>query len=155
AFVMKTGEPYGHVGLVESVNFDGSLNVVDSNFYNKTRPETVSRRTIKRGTPEYNSIVGYYIPPSAITEKDVVLSQIRNGSITNTEISKIREQASQGGWLPELNAELNNPKNKLVSEKMATQFMTDTTMTNSQFDELLQRRQELGLGNKAFQGVGQ
>lgn len=152
AFIMNTNDKYGHVGFVEEVLFNGDLAIVDSNF---KRDERIRKDVIKKGSPEYNAIVGYYIPPTAITEKEVVLSQIRNGNITNTEVSKIREQAKQEGWLPELNGELNNPKNKLIGEKMATQFMTDATMTNRQFDDLIQKREELGFGNKNFQGVGQ
>ena len=43
AFVMSVGNQYGHVGLVESVNSDGSINIIDNNF---KQSGTVNRRTL-------------------------------------------------------------------------------------------------------------
>lgn len=40
------GSSTGHTGVVESVNPDGTVNLVESNYHDKSAPETVSRRTV-------------------------------------------------------------------------------------------------------------
>ena len=72
AFVENTGDQYGHghVGLIESINPDGSLNVVDSNYRkNKNGEGIISRTTIAKGSERWNKIVGYYSPESVDSEQ--------------------------------------------------------------------------------------
>lgn len=54
AFVMETNSIYGHVGIVESINADGTMNIVESNW---TGDETVTRRTIP-----ISAVTGFVIP---------------------------------------------------------------------------------------------
>lgn len=154
AFIMKTDTQWGHIGIVESVNPDGSISVVESNYNNIASPETISRRVIRPGTPEFNAIVGYHLPQNSITEKDVMLSQIRNGNVTNKDVSGFREVAANEGWLGELNTVLNDPKNKPISEKQATRFSVDSTLNKRKLVELIEKREEIGFGNQSFQGLG-
>jgi hypothetical protein len=44
------------------VNENGDLTVIDSNYSNNSKDETIRRRTIKYGGEEYNRITGYYDP---------------------------------------------------------------------------------------------
>lgn len=60
AFIEDVGK-YGHVGFIESVNPDGSINVIDSNYSDP--PDGVIRRdTISVGSDRWNQIKGFYDP---------------------------------------------------------------------------------------------
>lgn len=53
--------PYGHVGFIESINEDGSINIIDSN-YSKDTDGKIRRDTIAVGSPRWNQIKGFYDP---------------------------------------------------------------------------------------------
>ncbi len=147
-FVEDTGDRYGHVGFVESVNFDGSLSVVDSNF---SKDEKIQRRIISRGTPEFERIVGYHVPETAIKKKDLIISQIKSGKITPSEISKAVDQADEEGWSVQLNQTLNDPSNKPISDSQAEKIKSDLGITQGMANELIRKRTVLGFGNEQFQ----
>lgn len=102
AFIMNTGDANGHVGIVEKVYSDGSIDVVDSNFYNKSAPETVSRRHIT--DPSGAGIVGYYAPSAETIEfsqeaRDLAygrstISELKASGYKPDQIKKIRNESS-------------------------------------------------------------
>ena len=151
AFIMKTDGSYGHVGMIENINADGSLAVVDSNYLNRSAPETVNRRVIKKGSPEYNSIVGYYVPPSAFTKKNATLERIKNGLVTPSEYSALESKAEKEGWLQEFTQAISDPKNKIITENTALKFKADTSMNKRQLDQLVEKRAAAGFGSVNFQ----
>lgn len=53
--------PYGHVGFIESINEDGSINIVDSNYSSDTDGK-IRRDTIAVWSPRWNQIKGFYDP---------------------------------------------------------------------------------------------
>ena len=59
AFIEKTNDQYGHTGIVESVNADGTINIVETNY---PLGSGVTRKTID---PRKRNIVGYYNPQTA------------------------------------------------------------------------------------------
>lgn len=61
AFIEKTNDKYGHTGIVESINADGTLNIVETNY---PLGSGVRRTTID---PAKRNIVGYYDPQTAGT----------------------------------------------------------------------------------------
>ena len=56
AFIEKTNDKYGHTGIVESINANGTLNIVETNY---PLGSGVTRKTID---PSKRNIVGYYDP---------------------------------------------------------------------------------------------
>jgi hypothetical protein len=61
AFIEDVGTLNGHVGIVESIDPDGTLHIVDSNYSNNN-DETIRRDTISPNDPRYAQIVGFYDP---------------------------------------------------------------------------------------------
>lgn len=59
AFIEKTNDKYGHTGIIESINSDGTLNIVETNY---PVGSGVTRKTID---PSKRNIVGYYNPQTA------------------------------------------------------------------------------------------
>lgn len=59
AFIEKTNDQYGHTGIVESINADGTINIVETNY---PVGAGVTRKTID---PSKRNIVGYYNPQTA------------------------------------------------------------------------------------------
>lgn len=62
AFIEKTNDKYGHTGIVESINANGTLNIVETNY---PLGSGVTRKTID---PSKRNIVGYYDPQATSQE---------------------------------------------------------------------------------------
>lgn len=70
AFVEKTNDKYGHTGIVESINADGTINIVETNY---PVGSGVTRKTID---PSKRNIVGYYDPQTASQEIELTMSDV-------------------------------------------------------------------------------
>lgn len=60
--------PYGHVWFIESINEDGSINIIDSN-YSKDTDGKIRRDTIAVWSPRWNQIKGFYDPTAWTIEQ--------------------------------------------------------------------------------------
>jgi len=159
AGVMDVGTENGHIFMVEKVNADGSLNIVQSNWNND---EKITRDTLIPGTAKYKSIVGF-VNPAMIGSKnasnplnlqmDMMLTQMRSGHITDSDISKARLLATKTGREDEFQQEVSNPKNKLLQENTANKFGVPTDLTRRELDQIVDKRTEAGYGNRKFQQV--
>ncbi len=159
AGVMDVGTKYGHIFMVENVNDDGSLDIVQSNWNND---EKVTRDTLMPGTSKYKSIVGFVNPALLGNSKsnnpldkqmDMMLTQMRSGHITDSDISKARLLATKTGREDEFQTEVSNPKNKLLQENTANKFGVPTDLTRRELDKIVDKRTDAGYGNRKFQQV--
>lgn len=64
AFIEDVGQ-YGHVWFIESINEDGSINIIDSN-YSKDTDGRIRRDTIQPGSQRWNQIKWFYDPSTEI-----------------------------------------------------------------------------------------
>lgn len=107
AFVMPAYgkySPNGHVGIVESVNADGSFNIVDSN---RAAPNTIGRKTLT-----INDVDGFVKPPNA--------TQI-GGKDTASVLMQVPK---------ELRSSVTQKANQFDSEQQVKTFQTIQTMKN-------------------------
>lgn len=167
----------GHVGLITKVYDDGSFDIKDSNRHGDEKVDTShvtdpttsgiigyfdpSKTTIGwKPTEGLMASVTSYTPPvlptgegmgKQLTEKDAILSQIRAGNMTPTEITKSRKKAKNQGWLDEFTATMDSPKVKPLTVTDSTKYGVPAGITQYQFDEILAFREQQGLGNKTFQ----
>lgn len=60
--IIDSGHEWGHVGIIESVNLDGSVQMVESNINGDRRIHRHTHRHVKLD----GNILGYYIPPEIV-----------------------------------------------------------------------------------------
>ena len=101
AFVMDTGLPYGHTGVVTKVYADGSIDIMDSNRHGNEKLDTGHI-----DNPASAGIVGYYNP---------ILN--RQGSKFASIATKVSETSQQE--TPASNSPLNDPTEEQMAEDYA------------------------------------
>ena len=108
AFVMKTAEKWGHIGMIESVDYEqGLMNIVDSNW---DLDQKVQRRTIPISTAS-----GFIRPPNGkpvnkgsgaqvagMTDSEILTAYEKSGKVFTTpaEQTKAINAARQSGFVP-------------------------------------------------------
>lgn len=96
AFIEKTNDKYGHTGIVESINANGTLNIVETNY---PLGSGVTRKTID---PSKRNIVGYYDPQATsqepISDKQYTQYNQAFSKFSQEPIVKAFEGAMVSGW---------------------------------------------------------
>lgn len=89
---------------------------------------------------------------SVINEKDAILAQIKQGRMSNTDISAAREKANKEGWLKEFTEIVKSPKIEKISSTVSSLFNVPAGITEYQLEDEIERRELEGHGNRVFQG---
>lgn len=112
--VFNTGDKTGHVGIVERVYPDGSIDIVDSNRKKNAQGIGIVDRThLKPGDAWYSYISGYVDPAKFYSkgkndEKDSLLALVKAGNMTDSELTKLARQSSRQGWGDEFRTALKD-----------------------------------------------
>jgi len=84
-------------------------------------------------------------------QKNSLLSRIRAGQLTKTEIPDIEQLALSQGWVGDFQQAVED--GKPISEKEATAFSVPSTTTKGELDRVVAIRERDGLGNRRFQSL--